>query len=464
MANKYYIPQQTSTPRLVLDTMNTIESARANRERTGILKSQQELDERKLGFQQEKFGTETQQRERELGIAEQGLDIRKKELPAYDRPFTRLHITDMKGIVGEVGLEDVAKPILDELEEDARQGATTGRVYGKLKAKWPKIQDDLYSGLEKKYMKALEEGDNVRAQDLRETMRMVTDDKDGSMILNGAFPQTARAIKMQEEQLAIERMKAQPDAGGFTLSPGQTRYDAAGNPVANAPQQAPAVSGTLEEFETINFGGPVPGQRGSKEYQEKYLDFLKQRREATTAPNRTEPAVLRKEFISQSSDFVKVRDSWNRIKASAENPSPAGDLAMIFNYMKVLDPGSVVRESEFATAAQTGAYGERIKAAVGRVIQGNRLSDEMRNDFKDRAKKLYEEQEKSHNKLREEYDRLSTGLGVEPSHVIIDYAEDQAKIQSGQFDVGEVYEGADGTRKKYAGMDANGNHLWEDVQ
>ncbi|MEM8882399.1 MAG: hypothetical protein AAGC82_17565, partial [Pseudomonadota bacterium] len=59
---------------------------------------------------------------------------------------------------------------------------------------------------------------------------------------------------------------------------------------------------------------------------------------------------LRKEFIGQTTvkDFRKQAEAFGRIDASAFEPSPAGDLALIFNYMKVLDPGSVVRESEFA--------------------------------------------------------------------------------------------------------------------
>lgn len=214
MANPYYIPQRNNTPGLVLDAMNTIQTARTNRERTGILKKQQELDAEKLGFQRQKFDTETQLKERQLGQADQANRLRTNELPAYDRPFTRLHITDMKGVLGEVGLEDVAKPILNELEEDARQGATTGRVYGKLQAKWPAVQNKLYEGLEKKYMKALEEGDSVRAQDLRETMRLITDDKNGSMILGAVFPQTARAMKMEERALRVDEAGAVGDQYG----------------------------------------------------------------------------------------------------------------------------------------------------------------------------------------------------------------------------------------------------------
>jgi hypothetical protein len=220
----------------------------------------------------------------------------------------------------------------------------------------------------------------------------------------------------------------------------------------------------MREFELYTYGKERPELRGTPQYKDEMMGYLKSKRDATVAPSKADPAVLRKEFIGQSKDFVQVRDSFKRIEASSKNPSPAGDLALIFNYMKMLDPGSVVRESEFATAASTGAYGERIKAAVGKVMSGERLSDVMRKDFVDRSQMLYNKQLESHGKLKDEYDRISKGLGVEPSNVIIDYLTEQTKIENKDYDVGSVYVGEDGTRRRYGGKDAQGNHIWKMVQ
>lgn len=131
---------------------------------------------------------------------------------------------------------------------------------------------------------------------------------------------------------------------------------------------------------------------------------------------------LRDEYNTQSKTFVQVRDSYGRVLESSNNPSPAGDLALIFNYMKMLDPGSVVRESEFANAASTGAYGERVKAAVGKVATGERLSDVMRKDFLDRSKMLFNRTKKNQDKLQSEYSRLANAFEVDPSSVIVDYS------------------------------------------
>lgn len=145
--------------------------------------------------------------------------------------------------------------------------------------------------------------------------------------------------------------------------------------------------------------------------------------EGSEAADRTfkQAGDLRDDFVRQSTDFIKSRDAFARVGASAEDPSAAGDLALIFNYMKVLDPASVVRESEFAQAASTGAFGERIEAAVGRVAAGTRLSGKIRADFVDRATRLFARQAELHDGLRSEFSRLATRFNLTPEDVLVDF-------------------------------------------
>jgi hypothetical protein len=99
-------------------------------------------------------------------------------------------------------------------------------------------------------------------------------------------------------------------------------------------------------------------------------------------------AKVAKEFEAEAGEFKKSVAAYNRIIASAEDPSAAGDVAVVFNYMKMLDPGSVVRESEFALAASTGSLDEAIKNKFGKIATGEIL-EFTRDDFVDRAGKIY---------------------------------------------------------------------------
>tara|TARA_R110000751_G_scaffold307812_1_gene431830 strand:- start:19235 stop:20467 length:1233 start_codon:yes stop_codon:yes gene_type:complete len=131
-------------------------------------------------------------------------------------------------------------------------------------------------------------------------------------------------------------------------------------------------------------------------------------------------ADLRKEFVKAQGDFIKVRDAFGRIRASASDPSAAGDLALIFNYMKVLDPGSTVREGEFATAQNAGGVGQQILGIYNRVNNGERLTESQRSDFLARARKLYSEQERFFERDVDTYRGLAEQYGFDPSRVVPD--------------------------------------------
>lgn len=122
------------------------------------------------------------------------------------------------------------------------------------------------------------------------------------------------------------------------------------------------------------------------------------------------------DYAKASQEFTKVRDSYGRIKAIKN--TAAGDLALIFNYMKMLDPGSVVRESEFAQAAATGAWGERLKAAGERILKGTRLSDVMRADFLETANGLYGPALKSQQERAGQFRKIAERAKLDPQDIL----------------------------------------------
>lgn len=132
---------------------------------------------------------------------------------------------------------------------------------------------------------------------------------------------------------------------------------------------------------------------------------------------------LRKEYagLPATKDFSLQSQAYGRIVESASDPSPAGDLALIFNYMKVLDPGSVVRESEFATAQNAAAVPDRVRNMYNRVMEGERLNPEQRRDFVRRATKLYKEAERGEAQRYGQYSTIARDYGYEPDRVLPDF-------------------------------------------
>lgn len=128
---------------------------------------------------------------------------------------------------------------------------------------------------------------------------------------------------------------------------------------------------------------------------------------------------LRKEFVKDAGDFIKIRDAFGRIQAASVDPSGAGDLAMIFNFMKMLDPGSTVREGEFATAANSTNVPNIVRGLYNRITEGTRLSTDQRADFVDRSNKLFTAQNAQHSQRIDVFGQLATSAGVNPENVAI---------------------------------------------
>lgn len=149
------------------------------------------------------------------------------------------------------------------------------------------------------------------------------------------------------------------------------------------------------------------------------------------APKLSDQSTMRQQFLAQSKDFVTVRDSFARLNAAAKNPSAAGDLAMIFNYMKMLDPGSVVRETEFANAQNAAGVPEQIRAQWNRVLRGERLTDVTRQDFLTQAGGQYQAQLGGQRNLEEQYRKISAGAGMDPSQIVVDFTGSVAVPDAG---------------------------------
>jgi len=129
---------------------------------------------------------------------------------------------------------------------------------------------------------------------------------------------------------------------------------------------------------------------------------------------------MRKEVNGITKDYRGVNDSYGRILASAENPSAAGDLALIFNYMKVLDPGSTVREGEFATAQNAGGVTTRIRSLYNNISKGERLTESQRTDFIDRAQRLYGQATENYKSRTDSYKQLAVRSNLNPENIIMD--------------------------------------------
>lgn len=132
-------------------------------------------------------------------------------------------------------------------------------------------------------------------------------------------------------------------------------------------------------------------------------------------------AKFRKEYNDQTKGYQEVKSAFGRVKASED--SAVGDLSLIFGYMKMLDPGSVVREGEFATAQNAAGVPERVMNIYNKVVSGERLNAGQRKAFKGQAEKLYQTAAEQEKTVRQGIERISKGYGLKTENIFYEAVE-----------------------------------------
>ncbi len=150
--------------------------------------------------------------------------------------------------------------------------------------------------------------------------------------------------------------------------------------------------------------------------------------EATRITDTTEKALkteegLRKEVNGLLKDYYLVADATARVRAAGDDPSGAGDLALIFNFMKILDPGSTVREGEFANAQNSGGVDDKVRGLYNSIVNGQRLSADQRTDFLGQANSLFDAQTAEAQKTATAFERIATNAGVNVNNVLAAFQE-----------------------------------------
>ncbi len=80
------------------------------------------------------------------------------------------------------------------------------------------------------------------------------------------------------------------------------------------------------------------------------------------------------DFIKESENFIKLDNSFNVILASSREDNAPGHVSMIFAFMKMLDPTSVVRENEQLTAENARSVPDAIRTWHNRALTGQKLT------------------------------------------------------------------------------------------
>ena len=134
----------------------------------------------------------------------------------------------------------------------------------------------------------------------------------------------------------------------------------------------------------------------------------------------TQEKSLREAYVKEAKPFSDLRTNYSRIKAANQDNTGASDIAMVYSFMKMLDPTSVVREGEFATTENAGGVPQQIQSLYNKVINGQRLTPEVRQQFVQQADRQYQEQYNTYKQIQSTYVNLAKQYNLDPAKVAPD--------------------------------------------
>lgn len=143
---------------------------------------------------------------------------------------------------------------------------------------------------------------------------------------------------------------------------------------------------------------------------------------------------------SKENNFTVVSQYIKKIETAPD--TAAGDMSMIFSYMKLLDPNSTVREGEYANAQNATSVPGQVQNAYNQALAGRRLNPTQRAQFIESAKSAAQPAIDQQKQLVEFYNKQAAAAGISPGDV------------SGMYEFpksggGEVVIGPDGNQYQF---------------
>ncbi len=172
---------------------------------------------------------------------------------------------------------------------------------------------------------------------------------------------------------------------------------------------------------------PVSVVQQEKTLEKKERDqaraLAKTEKTAATLANKTQfeqQDKLSDDYRKDSTDSIKSVAGFKRLEAAALNPNPTGatDLALIFGFMKTVDPGSTVREGEFANAENSQGVESKIRTLYNKIREGQRLTPESRNNFFLEGKRGLQAQLETQGIIDKRYTDIADNFGLDARFIV----------------------------------------------
>lgn len=141
-------------------------------------------------------------------------------------------------------------------------------------------------------------------------------------------------------------------------------------------------------------------------------DKVKETREGATG--------LRKEFYAnpEVKDYQMLSSAYDKLQTSSKTPGRAADLAVIFNFMQMLDPGVAVMEGDVRNVTNVSGQMDNAINLYRQIFNGDKLTPAGRASIMQQANALHGTARRRYDALAKEFTDLAVRSGFSPGDVI----------------------------------------------
>ena len=141
------------------------------------------------------------------------------------------------------------------------------------------------------------------------------------------------------------------------------------------------------------------------------------------------------DYRAQSKDFKAASDAYAQITATLADAttSPAATLAAATKFMKILDPGSVVRESELGMALAASGIIDRGLNYIEILKRGKVLTPTQAADFKAISGKMYQAAQQVQQTIDADYQAKAKTYGLRPEMVTQNLGQNAKVVDFGSL-------------------------------
>ena len=136
------------------------------------------------------------------------------------------------------------------------------------------------------------------------------------------------------------------------------------------------------------------------------------------------------DYRAQSKEFGQAMSAHKQLAATLgeATSSPAATLAAATKFMKILDPGSVVRESELGMALAASGVLDRAMNYVSTLQSGQKLTPTQAKDFKSISDKMFVAAQQVQQAIDADYKGKAKAYGLRPEMVTQDIGQNAKTV------------------------------------